>query len=272
MTASVDPDEALLHLAETHLRQLRELFRSRSLQISAHGTFAALVVAYSWKQEDHADAILALGKHGDVQLIARSMIEGLCQLKWAANDPDTRAKRWRLFAWVHDWQLMDRNLRSGKEVPPATRDRIEQGIAEHGGLFETDKAVRERRRGKSVRDPYVHHWSGKTVAELCDEVKGQLLYDWAYADFSDWHHWSPGGVTKAFKTEGRMISFPAPKARDVLPSYAVAFQCLYETMEVANTTFKLGLDGDLQTIREGFVRDLTPARANLQAAKPDSDS
>ena len=259
------PDERLLEVATIYLKQLRDLFRSRGVKVSAAGTFAELVIAFCWKQEDHADAILKLGKHRDVQLVARSMIEGLCQLKWAANDPDARAERWRLYAWVHDWRLLRRDDRAGRAVPVLTRQRIEEGIATHGHLFETRKAAERRRQGKPVADPYVRHWSGQTIAEICAEVKGQRLHEWPYADFSDWHHWSPGGVVRAFKADGRKISFPPPTPRDVLPSCVVAFQCLYETMEVANNTLHLGLESELETMLVGFQRDLKPVPAATQS-------
>ena len=183
------------------------------------------------------------------------MIEGLCQLKWAAGDPEARAERWQLFGWVHDWRQMQRDVAAGRPVPPDTRHRIEQGLAEHGHLFETKEAARRKKRGK---EPYTAHWSGQSAYKICEAVKGKKLYDWAYANFSDWHHWSPGGVFKAVKTEGRTMSFPQPTARDVLGAHVVAFQCLFETMEQANHQFTFGLDADLDRIRAGFLRDMGP--------------
>jgi hypothetical protein len=252
--AGSDRSEELLRLAMGHLRTLRSFFRSRGVRLSTQGDFPQLVIAFAWKQEDHAEAILALAKHRDVQLVARSMVEGLCQLKWVANDPEPRAQRWRLFGWVHDWRLMQRDFRAGRPVPPEKQAEIERGIREHGPMFERKDADKRRKRG---RDPYVSHWSGATVAALCDSVNGKKLYEWAYAPFSDWHHWSPGGLATAFKTSGNKISFPPPSAQNVLGSFVVAFQCLFETLEVANNTFKLGFDVDLETIREQYLRDLT---------------
>ena len=89
------PDEQQLELAADYLRKLRNIFPTSSINVETGGEFALLLVAFVWKQEDHAEAILSLGRHRDTQLVARSMIEGLCQLKWAAKDPDERANRWR---------------------------------------------------------------------------------------------------------------------------------------------------------------------------------
>lgn len=263
MTAESPNYDALLETAASYLRRVRDLLSSRGTKIpNTQGAFASMVVAFCWKQEDHADAIMTLGKHRDVQLIARSMIEGLCQLKWAAQDPGSRAERWRQFAWVHDWRLLRRDHKVGKPVPSDTEERILDGLAEHGHLFLKAKA--RKNQDKAGRDPYVQHWSGRSVAQLCEEVKGERLYEWPYATFSDWHHWSPGGVVPVFKEEGRKVTFPRPSAHDVLPSFAVAFQCLYETIELANSTFALGADNDLREIRVGFLRDLSPARGDYE--------
>ena len=263
MNAEAPDYDALLDVAADYLRRVRDLLSSRGTKISTEGVFASLVVAFCWKQEDHADAILTLGRHRDVQLIARSMIEGLCQVKWAAQDPDTRAERWRQFAWIHDWRLLQRDERADKPVPLETEKRILQGVAQHGHLFLKGSA--RKKKEKAGRDPYVRHWSGRSVAELCEEVKGERLYEWPYASFSDWHHWSPGGIVPAFKEEGRKVTFDRATAHEVLPSFAVAFQCLYETIELANSSFALGADQDLEEIREGFLRDLKPAQTHSQS-------
>lgn len=255
LTASPDFSEQRLQSVRAYLAETRELFRSRAVKISAQGSYASLIVFFAWKQEDHADTILKLGIHRDVQLVARSMIEGLCQLKWAAIDPETRAERWRLFALVHDWRRIQRDTRAGRQVPPHIQQQVEEGLAKHGHLFERKDAARRKQNGK---DPYFLHWSGESAYKICEAVNGQKLYDWAYSDFSDWHHWSPGGVFKAIKTEGRKVSFPQPTARDVLGAHAVAFQCLFETVEQANRHFKLGFDADLERLHQGYLRDMTP--------------
>src|SRR5688572_11319416 len=49
---------------------------------------AFMALCFLSKQIDHTQSVLALIPSRDVILIARSMIEGLCQLLWAAQEPD----------------------------------------------------------------------------------------------------------------------------------------------------------------------------------------
>lgn len=247
-------------IASDYLRQLRGLARSSPEQQRGSGWFDILVVFFLWKQIDHVDAILRLGAHRDGALVARSMIEGLCQLKWAEQDPDARADRWRRFAWIHDWRLLRKRTREGHIIPADTRKRIEDGVEEFCGDFRKRKKARPSTGVKPARpdpgpDPYVRHWSGMTVADLCREVGGTPLYEWPYAQFSDWHHWSPGGFHSAIEWQDRRVGYTPPQLAEVVPVYLVAFQCFYETLNLANNRFKLGLDAQLAAIYKRYLGD-----------------
>src|SRR5882672_4123436 len=67
---------------------------------------AFMALCFLSKQIDHAKSIIALVPGRDTILIARSMIEGLCQLLWAAKAPNVLPLQWRTFAYVHDWRIM----------------------------------------------------------------------------------------------------------------------------------------------------------------------
>jgi hypothetical protein len=203
------------------------------------------------------------------------MIEGLCQLKWAAQDPDERADRWRRFTWVYDWRLLQKKVRAGVPVSATLRKRIEEGVAKHAADFLKNK---EKRSGRppgpnaSTADPYVAHWSRMSVDALCSAAQTRPLYEWAYAQFSDWHHWSPGGFVRATRRSGNRITFTEPNERDALPTYVVAFQCLFETLDVANKVFDLGLDTELKQSRDAYLQDLDPARSAARSIRKQSDA
>ena len=55
------------------------------------------------KQIDHLRSVDKLIPSRDAILVARTIIEGLCQLLWAAQEPATRPFQWRAFAWVQKW-------------------------------------------------------------------------------------------------------------------------------------------------------------------------
>lgn len=56
---------------------------------------AFMAVCFLSKQVGHAQSVLLLGESTDVVLIVRAMLEGACQLRWAALEPALRAQRWR---------------------------------------------------------------------------------------------------------------------------------------------------------------------------------
>jgi hypothetical protein len=64
------------------------IVRGVILQADDHLGFMAL--QFHGKQLGHAEAVVVLGDHPDSALIARSMLEGLCLLKWAKQDPSAR--------------------------------------------------------------------------------------------------------------------------------------------------------------------------------------
>lgn len=270
------PSQSLFGTAANHLQRLRNLAPSATPESRGSGPFAFLVAFFLWKQLDHADAILRLGVHRDADLIARSMIEGLCQLKWAAQDPDERGDRWRRFTWVHDWRLLQKKVRAGVPVSARLRRRIEEGVAKHAADFlkKRKKTGSGRPPGPnaSTTDPYVTHWSRTSVNALCSAVQARPLYEWAYAQFSDWHHWSPGGFVRATRRSGNRITFTEPNEEDALPTYVVAFQCLFETLDVANKTLDLGLDAELRRSHDAYLRDLDPARSPARNTREQSDA
>lgn len=255
------------------MRRLVDVSKGLTGTTNASGPFSFMVVFFLWKQTDHADAILRLGTHRDTELIARSMIEGLCQLKWAAQDPDVRGDRWRRFAWVHDWRLLQKRLQASLPVSADERRRIELGVEQYGKDFKTRKARAKVAKGATPpADPYVAHWAGAAVAELCAAVGGTPLYDWPYAHFSDWHHWSPGAILTATRRETNRLSFTQPEPQDAFPTYVVAFQCLFETVELANKRLDLGIGEQLAAMLQAYLRDLAPAGAEATRSAQESDA
>ena len=76
------------------------------------------------KQIEHLRSIRILvesRQYRDAGLIARSMIEGLCTLLWAAREPQTRPLYWKAYAWVEDYKLMLKKEKAGEEVDHAYR-------------------------------------------------------------------------------------------------------------------------------------------------------
>lgn len=134
----------------------------------------------------------------DVILIVSSMIEGMCQLLWAAEAPETRPFQWRAFAYVHDWRVMQEQVAQGETVSPERRKDIESKLQEYGNQYLKNQARNAFNRGDSLLDkPYYANWRcGTSISEMCKTIGQENLYQKLYEPFSDWQHWGVGGLGK----------------------------------------------------------------------------
>lgn len=216
---------------------------------------AFMSLAFVSKQLDHAAAVLRLREHPDTNLVVRSMLEGLCQIKWALAEPQERAHRWRAFAYVTDWRLARK--RHAASLPNADRDLrdCEREVLLHGRPFLTKRARSAlESTGQLPTDPYVDNWTGKSVRELFEAVKATDHYEWTYGIYSAWHHWSPGAIGLALKRTKRGVRYsPRDRATTVVP-LIVAFQCLLEVAQVADETAGLGIAHNLSLRYRSFMR------------------
>jgi Family of unknown function (DUF5677) len=219
-----------------------------------HLTFMAL--CFLSKQIDHARSVLVLIPSRDSVLVARSMIEGLGQLLWAATDADVLPLRWRLFAWVHDWRLLQQKVARGEIVDHERRIEIEEALREFGEQFLTGKAKRARDGGSAMpTDPYCENWRrGHRIREICETVGGKDLYDGLYAPFSDWHHWGVGGLGRALHREDNRVGYSSLSRSDSAATLATAFQCLLQTAEVLERRLSIGVSPKLSELKEGYIR------------------
>jgi hypothetical protein len=218
-----------------------------------HWAFMAL--SFAFKQNEHARAVVALGRSVDANLIVRSMLEGLTQLVWAANAPEERALLWRAFSWVHDWRLLKAMDARGEAVEPDLRAAIADGIREHGDKFVTAKAKMKLADGEEVADPYRQTWSGKTARQLFEETGGAWYHEALYRPFSDWHHWNTPGLASRLATTDEGYTFTTRLSdREAAACLSAAFGCLMQTMEIADGAARLGRAEVLAELRAGYLK------------------
>lgn len=226
----------------------------KDIKYDQDDNFAFMILCFFSKQVTHIKSILALKYSRDVALITRSMIEGLCQLLWAADSPDDRAFRWRTFACVHDWRVMRRQNEAGKPLDMKVCMKIEKLLSEYGDQFLIRSARAAISKGKLLQDdPYYSNWTGSSIREICKCVGLDDLYLEIYKPFSDWHHWSPGGLGAAMKHyENRVIYLPMSHS-DLATSLAVGFQCLIKTLEIINNHLKLNMTSMIADLKERYI-------------------
>lgn len=214
-----------------------------------------MALCFLSKQIDHLQSIVTLIPSRDAILIARSMIEGLCQLLWAAREPAALPLQWRAFAWVHDWRVMQTEIARGRPVASERRAAIEDALREYGDQFLTKKAREARKQGAPFSsDPYHDNWRcGRQLRQICESVGGAELYRRLYEPFSDWHHWGVGGLGKVIARQGNRVAYSSLSPTDSAAALACGFQCLEQTVELTDRHLSLGLASKIAELRNGYV-------------------
>jgi hypothetical protein len=219
---------------------------ARGIPLAEEDDFGFMTAQFLYKQMQHAQSVLDLIPRRDAGLVARTMIEGLYQLLWTSQAAEERAKRWRSFAIVHDWRLIQGRLKEGIPVPEAEVRRNAAGLKEFGDLHRIKKPK------PNSLDPYHQKWRGGiSLSDMADSV-GRELYDGPYAELSDWEHWGVSGIGDSISRQDGHITISPDSDRVADLSLLAAFQCLLQTLEVADAHFSLNIPGNIQSLREEF--------------------
>jgi hypothetical protein len=214
-----------------------------------------MTLCFLSKQVDHLQSILTLTPRRDVILIARSMIEGLCQLLWAAEAPAILPLQWRAFAWVHDWRVMQGKIKQGQPVDPERHTAIEDALRKYGDQFLTKKAKEAQGRGDALpSDPYHNNWRcGRQIRQICQSVGGDDLYEKIYGPFSDWHHWGVSGLGETIRRQRNRIVYLTLSPSKAVAALACGFQCLLQTVELTDKHLSLSFASRISKVRDGYV-------------------
>jgi hypothetical protein len=218
---------------------------ARGIRLKEEDDFGFMTAQFLYKQMQHAQSVLDLVPRRDAGLVARTMIEGLYQLLWASQAAEERAKRWRSFAIIHDCRLIQGRLREGIPVPEAEIRRNAADLKEFGNLHRIKKP-------KSNSDPYHQNWRGGiSLSDMADSL-GRELYDGPYAELSDWQHWGVSGIGDSISRQDGHITINPDSDRVADYSLLAAFQCLLQTLEVADAHLSLNITENIQILREEF--------------------
>jgi hypothetical protein len=230
-----DPVQKVLALADKS---------ARSIPLKEEDDFGFMTAQFLYKQMQHAQSVLDLIPRRDAGLVARTMIEGLYQLLWTSQAAEERAERWRSFAIIHDWRLIQGRLREGIPVPEGEIRRNSAGLEKFGNLHRIKKP--------NSPDPYHQNWRGGVhLSEMADSL-GRELWDGPYEEFSDWQHWGVRGIGDSISRQDGHITINPDSDRVADQSLLAAFQCLLQTLEVANVHFSMGITENIQVLYEEF--------------------
>ncbi len=197
--------------------------------VDANDPLDFMAVHFLDKQVRHAEAVYTLDTHLDTALIARSMMEGLCFLKWSAQDLD-RALRWRVFIFIERWRRLRAEPDAASPVQAKAISELRAHLDSFGVALHTRKAREATAAGKRMpEDPFVRTWHDARLEDVFAAVKGQDLYQGPYAFAADWHHWSPSGMQLGMQYEGQVLQRVDRSVVGQAVAFATAFQCLIET-------------------------------------------
>jgi hypothetical protein len=83
-------------------------------------------------------------------------------------------------------------------------------------------------------------------------VVGRELYDGPYAELSDWEHWGVSGIGEAISRQDNHIVVNTNSERVAGLSLLAAFQCLLQTLEVADAHLSLNITDTIHNLGENF--------------------
>lgn len=243
--------EAILPMLRTALNDLRSAASSavRRIPVPRTDYFGRMTLYFHAKQLEHTTAILTLDGHPDSTLVARSMLEGLCLLKWARADAVERALMWHAFSLVIDWRHLRADELSGRAIDEAHRVSLNERLVTEGARFLTDAALKANAAGTALpADPYRRTWYVGTLKDIFAAVGGSALYDGPYKHMSDWHHWNPSGLAQGMWARDDTFGFDAASPVIAVGSFSNSFQALADTALLVTDHFSLDSTAILQLI------------------------
>jgi hypothetical protein len=231
-----------------------EIMESTECSEDDHLGFMAL--CFLNRQIDHIQSIVMLVPNRDTSLIARSMMEGLCQILWAAQKPTELPLKWRTFAYIHDWRLQQVKIGLGELIDPNQEKSNEIGLRKYGQLFYTKdarSAISQKQQLPS--DPYHKSWTcGTQVTQIFDCVSTNYLLKEIYSSFSDWHHWGTAGIAETLSWHENKLTFSSSSSSNSAMALTMGFLCLLQTIELTNEHLSFARESQIALIRDGYIK------------------
>jgi hypothetical protein len=226
------------------------------------GAMAYLIVN---KQLEHLKSIVVLndsGQHRDTQLIARTMVEGLALIYWAAADRDKRPLQWRACAWVEEFTIL-----YGKPEYAKYKEEIETMLKTFCTSF-----LKPSSRGKSIGEitpaDYVRgcRWeetatgvfNNVAIRKIFVDAGLEPIYKTYYADTSNWVHWNPIGIAEALNSESGFPTYDRETQYIGAIGYISGFNSLLQSAKFLNGHLKLGFNETLDDLEKDFHANSQP--------------
>ena len=224
-----------------------------------------MLLLFLSKQLDHMHSIGKLCPTRDTVIIARAMVEGFWHLRWAAEDPISRPLKWRHYVVVADWKLLQQKKQNEENVDDEDKKGVLERITKYGDQFlkqSGEKLLGDKQRDNLQPNHYHNNFlCGTSFKEILNELEEQYpflkdQYENLYVAYSDWAHWGTSGLGNAIKTESNAIKYSNECYGLSASSISCGFECLFRTLQLANGHFQGGVEEDLDTLVNTYLKDM----------------
>jgi hypothetical protein len=190
--------------------------------------------------------VLAEANDPDVNLISRSMFEGVLYFFYLVND-EKKMREWRLFTCVEIEKIILDTVKKGQIVPDELLEKRKLYLAEMNLVFQKKDLT------------YHSSWKkAKKIKDMAEEVnKFKKLYEECYQPLSDYHHWGLSSLRNHYQINSAGNDIDVVQTKTALEminkSIDLANTSMFSTLEAAINIFRTGGEASLISIKEEFL-------------------
>lgn len=234
-------------LCERFLRHVTPLLeKSPPARDGADQALQLMSFSFLPEQISNLKALLLLYQGGPLKsigIVGRSMLEGMVQLKWASAEP-SRPERWRHYAAVLDWNLIEAKKQAGESVDANYEAEMKAMIKKYSDFFIVKREKRsafletnEGLKGSDLAKSWYHPESIRTMFEEIGDGKAYRLYQ----EESQRTHWNVGAFGRYIDNAPGSISYRiGSSGKDAARAMIMGAVASVETTRLANAALELG--------------------------------
>lgn len=204
--------------------------------VSPDFSLCFMAACFVSREVDHLRGVANLTRIGldsEALILARSMLEGMAQLLWAAQEPEERPSMWHRFVFVEDWRITQRREEPLSEREEEERSLLKEKVREEAADFLTRKAQNAERSGQEMpSDPYRQKWyGGETVKELFKQTSAENLWP-LYRAASESVHWTMRGLGSSIVRDDTKLTYQSEDPNKAATALASGIQAVLQVAQV----------------------------------------
>jgi hypothetical protein len=220
-----------------------------------------MAACFVCRQIDHMTAVLTLvdkGLDSEALVLGRSMLEGMIQLLWAAQEPEERPLRWRAFSLIEDWRLAQQDDRTSITVEKDQWRALDARVRSEGVPFLTQRAKNAIASGNPPPpDPYHANWfGGRKTRDLFEQTSGAELWS-LYGRASESIHWTPRGLGSSLIRQEGSIVYSGVDPSKAATALACGIQSVLQTSQILSWCLPAETSGLVEELRLDYLHMMT---------------